>query len=127
MSRNGLMLSCYERICSWAKPAKRWPLSRLYTQACFSLSVKTNERKRLPKKFNDPRFVINFLRNLKTFKMTMEKFVVACLVPPEKGAFESFPSWSHFRNLQQIIFFFQAVFCRNCISCVFNCDGLPCS
>ena len=66
------VFAAYERICSWAKPAKRWPLYRLYTQACFSLSVNATERKRPSKKFNDSHFVIDFFRNLKTFRMIME-------------------------------------------------------
>ena len=43
-----------------------------YTQACFSLSVNANKQKKHSKKVNDSHFVIDFFRNLKTFKMIME-------------------------------------------------------
>ena len=36
-----------------------------------SQSMQTGERKRLSKKFNDSHFVIDFFRNLKTFKIIM--------------------------------------------------------
>ena len=48
----------------------------------LQLSVNAKKRKRLSKKFNDSHFAINFLRNLKTFKMIMKNL-----------------SW-HIRNLQ---------------------------